>query len=113
MSVNLILTAIGDDRPGLVESLATAISTHEGNWLESSMSQLAGKFAGILRVSVPEAQSEALIQALKALPSLRVTAEVAESREEKMPGVASNYRWLAMTVSVLFVRCRRCWPATR
>ena len=86
MSVNLILTAIGDDRPGLVESLATAISTHEGNWLESSMSQLAGKFAGILRVSVPEEQSAALIEALKALPSLRVTAEVAEASDEKNAG---------------------------
>ena len=42
----LILTAIGDDRPGLVGELSAAISAHQGNWLESSMSRLAGKFAG-------------------------------------------------------------------
>lgn len=86
MSANLILTVIGDDRPGLVEALATAISQHEGNWLESSMSQLAGKFAGILRVSVPEENSAALIQTLKALPSLRVSAEVAEAAGERNAG---------------------------
>ena len=44
----LVLTVIGDDRPGLVEQLAAAISEHRGNWLESSMAHLAGKFAGIV-----------------------------------------------------------------
>ena len=52
MTTYLVLTIIGEDRPGIVESLAEIISDYSGNWLESSMSQLAGKFAGILRVSV-------------------------------------------------------------
>lgn len=85
-SVNLILTVIGDDRPGLVEALATTISQQQGNWLESSMSQLAGKFAGIVRVTLPEAQVEALTSALKTLPGLRITAEVAVAAEEKPAG---------------------------
>ncbi|MBL8502453.1 MAG: glycine cleavage system protein R, partial [Rhodocyclaceae bacterium] len=46
----LVLTVIGDDRPGLVGELSAAISSHQGNWLESSMSHLAGKFAGIVKV---------------------------------------------------------------
>ena len=45
MTTYLVLTIIGEDRPGIVESLAEIISDHSGNWLESSMSQLAGKFA--------------------------------------------------------------------
>ena len=52
MNTYLVLTVIADDKPGLVETLAEVIADHKGNWLESSMSQLAGKFAGILRVSV-------------------------------------------------------------
>ncbi|HMX16381.1 MAG TPA: ACT domain-containing protein, partial [Rhodocyclaceae bacterium] len=36
----LVLTVIGDDRPGLVGELAAAIAGHEGNWLESAMSHL-------------------------------------------------------------------------
>ena len=52
MKTYLILTIIGEDKPGIVESLAEVIADHSGNWLESSMSHLAGKFAGILRVGV-------------------------------------------------------------
>ena len=75
MSRSLVLTVIGDDRPGLVGLLASKISTHEGNWLESSMSHLAGKFAGILRVDVAEERATALTAALDALPELRVIVE--------------------------------------
>lgn len=76
-TISLVLTVIGDDRPGLVEMLATAISQHQGNWLESSMSQLSGKFAGIVCVSVTETQLEPLKAALDALPGLRIASEVA------------------------------------
>ncbi|MBN8453218.1 ACT domain-containing protein [Accumulibacter sp.] len=76
MNVSLVLTVIGDDRPGLVEQLATAISRHHGNWLESSMSNLSGKFAGIVCVSVADEHLVALEAALAALPGLRVSAEV-------------------------------------
>ncbi|MDO8931775.1 MAG: ACT domain-containing protein [Rhodocyclaceae bacterium] len=71
----LILTVIGDDRPGLVGELAAAISAHQGNWLESSMSHLAGKFAGIVKVSAPAESVAALKAALAGLSGLKVTAE--------------------------------------
>ncbi len=73
--IPLVLTVIGDDRPGLVEQLAAAISAHHGNWLESSMSQLSGKFAGIVCISVDQAQLDPLKAALTSLPGLRITAE--------------------------------------
>ena len=72
---NLVLTVIGDDRPGLVGELSAAIAAHQGNWLESSMSRLAGKFAGIVRVAVPAAQAGALQAALGKLAALKVMAE--------------------------------------
>lgn len=77
MTAQLILTVIGDDRPGLVESLATAVAAHDGSWLESSLAHLAGKFAGIVRVSLPEPAVAGLREALAALPGLRVTADEA------------------------------------
>ncbi len=61
MTTNLVLTIIGDDKPGLVESLAQVIARNHGNWLESNMSHLAGKFAGILRVSVDDTAADALM----------------------------------------------------
>lgn len=47
MSTFLVLTVIADDKPGIVEQLAATITEHGGNWLESRMAQMAGKFAGI------------------------------------------------------------------
>ena len=67
MTTYLVLTAIGDDKPGLVESLAQTIANNAGNWLESNMSQLAGKFAGVLRVSVNDQDADRLIGALEEL----------------------------------------------
>jgi glycine cleavage system regulatory protein len=77
----LVLTVIGRDRPGLVEAIASQIAKHGGNWEESRMAHLAGKFAGILRVSLPAASTSSLTQALTALEreGLRVVVEVAES----------------------------------
>jgi glycine cleavage system regulatory protein len=77
LSVSLVLTLIGEDRPGLVGLLSQAVADHDGNWLESRMSRLAGRFAGILRASVPEANADALVAALRALEShgLRVVVE--------------------------------------
>ena len=67
---SLVVTVIGKDRPGLVESVSAVVEAHGGNWVESRMSRLAGEFAGILRVSVPAAGVEALSKSLEALRSL-------------------------------------------
>jgi glycine cleavage system regulatory protein len=76
MKTYLVLTLIGRDQPGLVESLAQIVAQHHGNWLESNMSRLAGKFAGILRVSVDASRVDALVAALDALsPRLKLVVE--------------------------------------
>jgi glycine cleavage system regulatory protein len=67
MNSDVVLTLLGPDRPGLVEAVADAIAGHGGNWLESRMAHLAGKFAGILRVEVPAERVEALGVALARL----------------------------------------------
>jgi glycine cleavage system regulatory protein len=82
----LILTAIGDDRPGLVGELSTVISAHQCNWLESSMSHLAGKFAGIVKVAVPNDKVDALKAALTALKGLKVTAESSVGEKSAVAG---------------------------
>jgi len=58
------MTIIGEDKPGLVESVALIVTEHGGNWLESRMSRLGGKFAGILRVEVHAAHEKVFIQAV-------------------------------------------------
>lgn len=77
----LVLTVISDDKPGVIETLAKTIGEHGGNWLECRMSHLAGKFAGILRVSVESEKLEELSQSLQGLHQhgLKVIVEVASS----------------------------------
>ncbi|MGA0567594.1 glycine cleavage system protein R [Rathayibacter sp. KR2-224] len=70
----LVLTVVGDDRAGLVQSLADAVSTHGGNWETSELAELAGAFAGIVLVSVPDARLDELRDALQGLDGLlRIT----------------------------------------
>src|SRR5690348_15202643 len=69
MQRSLVMTIIGEDRPGLVESVADLVARHGGNWLESRMSRLGGQFAGILRAEVPAEKQSALLGALKTLES--------------------------------------------
>jgi glycine cleavage system regulatory protein len=75
--IDLVLTLIGPDQPGIVGSVSEVVAAHGGNWLESRMAHLAGKFAGVLCVEVAEDQAEALETALGRLDAdgLRVIVE--------------------------------------
>ena len=67
MKSELVFTVLGEDRPGLVEKLAARVAAHDGSWMESSMSRLGGQFAGIVRISIPEAMAGRLENALMEL----------------------------------------------
>jgi glycine cleavage system regulatory protein len=62
-----ILTVIGDDRPGLVSAISAPVNAHGASWERSQMSRLAGKFAGIVLVAVPDDRLDALVADLAAL----------------------------------------------
>ena len=78
MQVPLVMTVIGKDRTGLVESIARLVADHGGNWLESRMCRLGGEFAGILRVHVAAERRAALEQALSQLTELNVVVRADE-----------------------------------
>ncbi len=90
METSFIVTFIGDDRPGLVEAVSAVIEQNQGSWLESRLSQLGGKFAGLVLVTLPSASGANLEKALKELAtqglSIRVTptgpgSTIASSRQ--------------------------------
>lgn len=64
MRISLVITVIGADRPGLVESVAWVVAESGGNWLESRMARLGGQFAGIVRIELPAERETALRAAL-------------------------------------------------
>ena len=67
MQREIVLSVIADDHPGIVQTLAETTAAHGGNWLDSSMSHLGGKFAGIVLLEVSEKQERELEDALRSL----------------------------------------------
>ena len=76
MLTPLVMTIIGPDRTGLVESVARVVAEHGGNWLESRMSRLGGEFAGILRIELPADKRQPLLDALQKLQGAGLTVVV-------------------------------------
>ena len=81
MTTSLILNVIGPDRPGLVNAIADRATAAGANWLESRLANLAGQFAGIIHLQVPDEHADALTHALQALETqgLRVAVTQAQS----------------------------------
>ncbi len=87
----LVITILGQDRPGLVEDISSAVLNHHGNWLTSNLSHLAGHFAGILEVTVPEEHLQELQDALYALSKLEVRIETGVESLADNPAEKLNF----------------------
>ncbi len=85
MKSSYIITFIGDDRPGLVEQLSSVIERNGGNWHESRLSQLGGKFAGLILVSLPMEGGQSLETELTALAASGLSVRVTATGERKPP----------------------------
>ncbi len=74
---SIVVTVVCDDRPGIVARLSHLVEEHGGNWTDSSMLSLAGKFAGILLAHVPAEQCDSLVTQLLQLDGegMQVTAQ--------------------------------------
>jgi glycine cleavage system regulatory protein len=75
----LVLTVIGEDRPGLVEALAALIAEHEGSWDESRMARLAGHFAGVVQIHLPDERADGFVAVLGSLAERGLSASVVDS----------------------------------
>jgi glycine cleavage system regulatory protein len=95
MPIPLVFTFVGTDQPGLVEKLSQTVAEHGGNWLESRMSELAGQFAGIVKVDVAQEQAAALRAALLALSAQQLSVLVAGEQAQEATG---NWRQLRLSI---------------
>lgn len=80
-----VITIIGPDRPGLVESVADIVSRHQGNWMASRMAHLGGKFAGIVQISVPDGGVDGLLDDLRTLSSHGLSVQAEADAAETSP----------------------------
>ena len=72
---NLIISAVGSDRPGIVSEISGVITSHGGNVEESRMSRLGSDFAIIMLVTVAPDLEESLKVALKSITELTITTK--------------------------------------
>lgn len=87
MKSYLIMTVLGSDRPGLVNSLADTVAQHGGNWLESRMARLAGQFAGIARIEIPTDAVDALLASLRDPGIEGLTVQAVREKAETLPAL--------------------------
>src|SRR5487761_1992111 len=99
MQIPLVMTIIGPDRTGLVESIARVVAGHGGNWLESRMCRLGGEVAGLLRIEIPSEKKPPLLAALQDLQEHglqiviradRPVSAAAEGRQTKLEIVGGD-----------------------
>lgn len=111
---DLVLTLIGRDRPGLVEAVAERVTAHGGNWLESRMAHLAGHFAGLLHVELPDDRVRALEAALGELEGLGLrvvvhggTARTSDPpRTMRLEATGQDHPGIVRDISQVLVRHR-------
>tara|TARA_R110001592_G_scaffold24539_2_gene94460 strand:- start:91 stop:591 length:501 start_codon:yes stop_codon:yes gene_type:complete len=84
---HIIISCIGADQTGIVDTLSNIINEHDGNWQVSSLHHLSGFFAGVIEVAVSESNTQALVSALNGIDSLNCQIEIAKQHSEK---VSSN-----------------------
>jgi glycine cleavage system regulatory protein len=82
--ISLVMTILGKDRPGVVESVANVVAQHGANWLESRMAHLAGQFAGIVHVEVAAEQADTLVRALRNMGEQGLTVIVQKDLRESL-----------------------------
>jgi glycine cleavage system regulatory protein len=89
MNTSLIISVIGPDRPGLIQQLSSVVTGSGGNWEGSRLMQLAGQFAGMVQVVIPEGNLPQLQADLAGLEEKGLTVSVIHSGElptEASPG---------------------------
>ncbi len=76
MTTRLILSIIGSDRPGLTDALAAAVLAAGGNWLESHLARLGGKYVGSVLVEIAEPGIAALRAGVAAVDAIGLKVEI-------------------------------------
>ena len=82
----VILVVSGSDRPGLTKALADAVHAAGGNWLESHLSRLGGKYVGSVLVELSAAALPALEAQVRAVDATGLHVALVPADDTPAPG---------------------------
>lgn len=91
MQTHLVLTISSQDRPGVIESLSSAIESCGASWQESKLAHLAGKFVGVIKVHADADKTESLKLALKQLESVGILISVDSHSDSSTSEVTAKF----------------------
>lgn len=92
----IVISAMGTDKPGIINQLAKVCAQHEGNIIDSRMTVLGGEFAVLMMVRCAPEQSEPLQQAIgETATNLGLKSIIKETTERAVA------RTVAYSVSVI------------
>ena len=75
----VILTVVGSDRPGLTRAIAEAVQAGGGNWLESHLSRLGGRYVGSVLVELPESRLDELEEAARRIDAIGLKLQLVDA----------------------------------
>ena len=113
MKTSIVLTIIADDQPGIINTVSRVLYKHRGGWTQSSMSSLAGQFAGILLASIPSEKADACVEELHQLKSqgLHVIAHISgetpaseETHEYTLDLVGNDRRGIVHEITTILTK---------
>lgn len=82
MKTRVILSAAGSDRPGLTRALAEAVHSAGGNWLESHLSRLGGRYVGSVLVELEDDRLEAFEAAISTVDAVGLAVSLVPAGDE-------------------------------
>lgn len=83
--LQVILVVSGSDRPGLTKALADAVHAAGGNWLESHLSRLGGKYVGSVLVELDADARPALEAGVRAVDATGLHVALVPAEEAPAP----------------------------
>ena len=93
MRTQLLVTSVGEDRPGIVARLTEVFVAHGANLEESRMAILGGEFAAIMLISVAADNEQTLSDALAKLHSEGITCShkrTAQLKADRFEGYTNH-----------------------
>ena len=95
----MVISALGSDRPGIVQSLSRAVLDQQGNILDSRMTVLGGEFAVLMLVSASDdslTRLESTREQLEQELDLLITLKRTQRRSEQAAALPYDVEVVAM-----------------
>jgi len=88
--MKFVITLLGSDRLGIVESFSKTVADHDGAWCESRIMQVEGQFGGVFLAEVPHENADAFETSLESSFQPEFHLAVVRSNTDKEPASARH-----------------------